>query len=61
MTEDKNEIKLEESGAETLDIEMPEHLAEKIVEIGRREASELDYFSIGLKHIVVEKVKREAG
>jgi len=61
MTEDKKEIKVEERVADVLDIEMPDHLAEKLVEIGRREASELDYFSIGLKHVVVEKVKREAG
>jgi hypothetical protein len=43
----------------TIDVEMPDHLAEHMVKLGKKVATELDYFSIGLKQVIMDKVTRE--
>ena len=44
----------------TIDVDMPDHMAERMVELGKKVATELDYFSIGLKQVIMDKVAREA-
>jgi len=43
----------------TIDVDMPDHMAERMVELGKKVATELDYFSIGLKQVIMDKVARE--
>lgn len=44
----------------TIDVDMPDHMAERMVELGKKVATELDFFSIGLKQVIMDKVAREA-
>ena len=43
----------------TIDVDMPDHMAERMVALGKEVATELDYFSIGLKQVIMDKVARE--
>ena len=43
----------------TIDVDMPDHMAERMVKLGREVATELDYFGIGLKQVIMDKVARE--